>query len=294
MRPAMSFFQPDATLNCRGRLVRLDRPFIMGVLNVTPDSFFDGGMYLDLEAAMQQVDRLLKDGADIIDVGGMSSRPGAQTITKEEELLRILPVIKEIKARHPEVLVSVDTVHADVAEAAVESGALLVNDISAGEMDPAMLATVAGLNVPYIAMHMKGLPANMQDDPQYDDVALEILDYFIGRVRACRQAGIKDIIVDPGLGFGKRVMHNYEILARLEIFQMLQLPIMIGASRKSMIYKMLDISVDEALNGTTAINMFALTKGVSLLRVHDVREARECLVIFEALVKSAEQANNSR
>ena len=268
-------------------MITLDRPFIMGVVNVTPDSFYDGSRFNDVDAASRKIHSLLEEGADIIDIGGMSSRPGASILTVEEELQRVLPVIRDLNEEYPDVLVSIDTIHAEVARQAVENGAAMVNDISGGANDPQMLTTVATLNVPYIAMHMKGRPKTMQDNVHYEDVAVEVLDYFITKVRECHKAGITDIIIDPGLGFGKSLMNNYDLLDRLEIFKILELPILIGASRKSMIYKLLDITPEEALNGTTAVNMFALSKGASILRVHDVKAARECLKIFQAISHSS-------
>jgi len=263
--------------------VEIDHPKIMGILNVTPDSFYDGGKYSSEAASFEQAQTMLKEGADIIDIGGMSSRPGAEIISVEEEMARAIPVISRLHAEDPEVLISIDTVHSETARAAVAAGASIVNDISAGTMDPKMLSAVAELKVPYVLMHMKGKPENMQDNPLYTDVVLEILDFLIERVRLCREAGITDIIIDPGLGFGKRLMDNYAIIQRLEVFDMLELPILIGASRKSMISKLLGVPAGDTLNGSTAIHMAALLKGADILRVHDVREARECIIISEAL-----------
>lgn len=256
---------------------------IMGILNITPDSFYDGGRYhRDPHIALERIGAMLEAGADIIDVGGMSTRPGSARISVEEELDRVIPVIELAAARHPEALISIDTVHAAVAKAAVEAGACMVNDISAGRMDKDMIPAVAALNTPYILMHMKGDPGSMQDAPTYRDVALEVLDFLIEGSRRCRDAGIRDIIIDPGLGFGKSLAHNYELLHRLEVFSILELPVLIGASRKSMIYKLLNTNAEEALNGTSCVHMIALMKGASMLRVHDVRAARECLRIYEA------------
>jgi len=279
----MTFFKKNRTLNCRGRLVEIDRPKIMGILNVTPDSFYDGGKYSSEDASFEQAQSMLEEGADIIDIGGMSSRPGAEIISVEEEIARVIPVISRLHTEDPEMLISIDTVHSETARAAVGAGASMVNDISAGTIDSKMLPTVAELKVPYVLMHMKGKPENMQDNPLYTDVVLEILDFLIERVRLCREAGITDIIIDPGLGFGKRLMDNDAIIQRLEVFDMLELPVLIGASRKSMISKLLGVPAKDTLNGSTAVHMAALLKGVNILRVHDVREARECIIISEAL-----------
>ncbi|MCP4120403.1 MAG: dihydropteroate synthase [Bacteroidetes bacterium] len=279
----MTFFKKNRTLNCKGRLVEIDRPKIMGILNVTPDSFYDGGKYSSEDASFEQAQSMLKEGADIIDIGGMSTRPGAEIISVEEEMARVIPVINRLHAEDPEVLISIDTVHSETARASVAAGASIVNDISAGTIDPKMLSTVAELKAPYVLMHMKGKPEDMQNNPLYTDAVLEILDFLIERVRLCREAGITDIIVDPGLGFGKRLMDNYAIIQRLEVFDMLELPVLIGASRKSMISKLLDVPAGDTLNGSTAVHMAALLKGVDILRVHDVREARQCIIIYEAL-----------
>lgn len=279
----MSFFNKNITLNCQGRLVTLDEPKVMGILNLTPDSFYDGGQYNGDQAYLLQVEKMLLEGADFIDIGGMSSRPGADTVTIEEELNRVIAPIQNILKRFPDTIISIDTIHAKVAKAAVDSGALIVNDISAGRLDSNMLATVGQLNVPYIAMHMKGEPNTMQSQANYENISLEVLDYFIDIIKKCRAAGIKDIIIDPGFGFAKNLEQNYTLLNHLNDLDMLELPILVGISRKSMIYKLLESSSKEALNGSTALHMIALQKGVSILRVHDVKEAVECVKIWNAL-----------
>ncbi|MEZ5022734.1 MAG: dihydropteroate synthase [Chitinophagales bacterium] len=279
----MSFFNKNITLNCQGRLVTLDEPKVMGILNVTPDSFYDGGKYNGDQAYLHQVEKMLLEGANFIDIGGMSSRPGAETITIEEELDRVIAPIQNILQRFPDTIISIDTIHAKVAKAAVESGALIVNDISAGRLDSNMLATVGKLNVPYIAMHMKGEPNTMQSQSNYENVSLEVLDYFIDITKKCRAAGIKDIIIDPGFGFAKNLEQNYTLLNHLNDLDMLELPVLVGVSRKSMIYKLLESTAKEALNGSTALHMIALQKGASILRVHDVKEAVECVKIWKAL-----------
>ncbi len=275
---------PQRTINCRGKLLPLHPPVVMGILNVTPDSFYDGGRYLSDQAVLSQVETMLKEGASIIDVGGMSSRPGAGIISTEEELQRVLPVLESILSHFPEAVVSVDTVRSAVAEAAIQTGAHLINDISAGRIDPQMYSTVARLNVPYILMHMQGLPGTMQQAPQYQqEVTLEILDFFIDEVAKLRALGVRDIILDPGFGFGKTLDHNYQLLKNLHAFQVMDLPVLAGLSRKSMIYKLLSVTPEEALNGTTALHMVALQQGAVILRAHDVKEAVEVVRCWRQL-----------
>ena len=278
--------QPADTINVRGRLVDLRRPVVMGILNVTPDSFFDGGRYDGVEAALQQADRMLREGATLLDVGGMSSRPGAEIIDEETELSRVLPLVESLHRRFPEVPISIDTVRARVAREAVAAGAGIINDISAGRIDEpgAMYQAVAELGVPYILMHMQGLPGTMQLDPHYEgDVVLDVLDFLIAEVGKLRELFVKDIIIDPGFGFGKTVAHNYSLLGRMHAFGIMDLPILAGISRKSMICKVLKVNPDAALNGTTALHMIALQQGARLLRAHDVREAVEVIRLWEQL-----------
>ena len=270
------------TINCRGQLVSLSTPQVMGILNVTPDSFFDGGKFNAVDNALYQTEKMLNEGAAFIDVGGMSSRPGAAIISEEEELMRVVPVVLEMVKRFPAVLISVDTIRARVAKETVEAGAVIVNDISAGRFDEAMLPTVAALRAPFIAMHMQGLPANMQQNPVYGNVLTEVADFFIERINACRAAGIKDVLLDPGFGFGKTVEHNYTLLRHLAYFQHLNCPLLVGVSRKSMITKVLNIKAADALNGTTALNTLSLMNGAHILRVHDVKEAVEVVRMVEA------------
>jgi dihydropteroate synthase len=272
------------TLNCKGTLVDLSDPVLMGILNVTPDSFYDGGRYQD--QFLTQTEKMLKEGATFIDVGGMSSRPGAKIIDVEEELQRVLPVIEAIHKAFPQALISVDTVRSKVAKEAVAAGACLVNDISAGLIDPDLLSTVATLKVPYVLMHMQGKPENMQNRPDYQDIILELTDFFINRLAVIRDLGIVDVILDVGFGFGKTVENNYQLLKNLKDFKLLDLPIMVGVSRKSMICKVLKINPEKALNGTTALHMIALQNGVQILRVHDVQEARECIELWQTLKAS--------
>lgn len=278
------------TLNCAGTLVSLDQPAIMGILNVTPDSFYDGGNYQSDVAVLKQTERMLAEGADFIDVGGMSSRPGAELINEEEELRRVIPVIEAIKKNFPDALISVDTVRSMVAREAAQSGAVMINDISAGKFDEDMFETVAALQLPYVLMHMQGQPSNMQNHPDYSQVTTDVLDFLIQKVGALRKLGVVDIIVDPGFGFGKTVEHNYRLLHDLEAFKILDCPILVGISRKSMICKVLGVSPTGALNGTTALHAIALLNGAHLLRVHDVKEALETVRLVSAYTKSADSA----
>jgi dihydropteroate synthase len=271
------------TINCKGKLLSLDHPIVMGILNVTPDSFYDGGNYQHLDAILKQTEKMLNDGATIIDIGGMSSRPGAEIISVAEELKRVLPAIQKIHENFPEAILSIDTVRAKVAKEAVQAGVSIVNDISAGKIDENLYQTVANLGVPYILMHMKGKPKNMQNQPTYDDVVLEIMDFFIAEIGKLRALGIKDLILDPGFGFGKTIDHNFFTLKNLNIFKVLGLPVLAGISRKSMIYKYLKINSSEALNGTTALHMIALQQGAKILRAHDVKEAAEVIKLHHKL-----------
>ena len=271
------------TINCNGVLMDLTAPRVMGILNVTPDSFHDGGRYADIETILQRAEDMIYDGADMIDIGGMSSRPGSEIISVEEELTRVIEPIRAIRAKFPDVVLSIDTIHAQVAEQAVANGVSIVNDISAGTMDKDMIGTVAQLRVPYIIMHMQGTPQTMQAAPSYTNVVTEVMDYLAVQIRYCRDAGIRDIIIDPGFGFGKTNEHNFELLKRLAIFKMLDVPILAGLSRKSMITKTLGIKNAQALNGTTALNMAALMNGANIMRVHDVKEAREVVKLYQAL-----------
>lgn len=268
------------TLNCNGRLLAKEKPFVMGIMNVTPDSFYTKGRNNSIQEHLDKAGEMLEHGATILDIGGMSTRPRAEVITEDVEQGRVLPVIEEINKHFPDSFISIDTYRASVALNAVRLGACMVNDISAGEMDTEMLPTVAAMNVPYIAMHMQGTPATMQQKPEYEDVSAEVLNYFIHKIKQCNEAGIKDVILDPGFGFGKTIAHNYSLLKSLHVFNMLEKPILAGISRKSMVYKLLESSAEHALNGTTAIHMLALQQGASILRVHDVKEAMECIELF--------------
>lgn len=269
------------TINCRGRLLDLSRPIVMGILNLTPDSFFDGGRFTDEVAMLQQAEKMLEEGAIILDIGGMSSRPGAQLISEEEELQRVLPAVRALLARFPDALISVDTFRSKVAAESVAAGASIVNDIYAGRFDGKMFGTVAELGVPYIMMHMQGEPADMQVAPSYGDVVQEVLHFFIEKLGELRALGVKDVILDPGFGFGKTVEHNFQLLSNLSVFRMTELPILAGISRKSMICKVLKVNPERALNGTTALHVVALQQGARILRVHDVREAMEVIRLWE-------------
>lgn len=255
----------------------------MGILNVTPDSFFDGGKYTSVQQAVDRAGKMLSEGARFIDIGGQSTRPGADMVGVKEELIRVLPAVEAIAKDLPEALISIDTFNIDVAEAAVKSGAHIVNDISGGQFDLQMFTTVAQLQVPYILMHIQGTPENMQKNPVYEkNVVDEIYSYFFERLAELHLLGVGDVILDPGIGFGKTVNHNLQLLKRLEEFQFLNCPVLVGLSRKSVVNKILNIKSKNALNGTSALHMYALQNGANILRVHDVKEARECLLLAEA------------
>jgi dihydropteroate synthase len=272
------------TILCKDRLLDLSRPVIMGILNLTPDSFFDGGRYKDDDSILQQTEKMLQEGATILDIGGASSRPGAEEVSETEELNRVMPAIEAILRLFPETILSVDTWRAKVAREAIATGAHIVNDISGGRLDPDMFTTAGEMQAPYVLMHMQGTPQTMQQNPHYDDVVTEVLDYFIHQTALLRAAGVKDIILDPGFGFGKTVEHNYTLLKNLKVFEnVLELPVLAGISRKSMICKPLGIRPEQALNGTTALHMVALQQGARILRVHDVREAWEVIRLWQEL-----------
>ncbi len=269
------------TINARGRLISLQQPIVMGILNLTPDSFHHSSRITDQESALIRAAQMLDEGVSIIDVGAASSRPGASVISVEEELKRLMPILQALLQKFPQAIFSVDTWRAEVARIALEAGAHLINDISAGTLEPDIISITAEARVPFIAMHMLGTPGDMPMHPQYKDVAGDVLRFFVGHIRQLRDAGLNEIIIDPGFGFGKTVIQNFELLKRLEIFQFLELPLMVGLSRKSMIWRTLGISPEEALNGTTALHMIALQKGVNILRVHDVKAAREVIALHE-------------
>ncbi|WP_194768317.1 dihydropteroate synthase [Tamlana sp. I1] len=272
------------TINCKGQLIDLSTPKVMGILNMTPDSFYDGGAHKNEKEMLLAVEKMLKDGATFIDIGAYSSRPNADHVSEIEELNRILPVVKSLLKTFPDILLSIDTFRSEVAKQCIEAGAAMVNDISAGKLDANILQTVANLHVPYIMMHMRGTPKTMQQLTEYNNLTKDVLFYFSERIAAAKALGIIDIIVDPGFGFAKTLEQNFELLNQLELFKMIEKPLLVGVSRKSMIYKTLETTADKALNGTSVLNTVALQKGASILRVHDVKEAMECVKLTEALI----------
>ena len=274
-------FYSKKTLNLRGNIIDLSYPIVMGILNVTPDSFYDGGLHSNEMKLLEKAGHMLTDGATIIDVGGYSSRPGAKEVSEEEELNRVLPAVKAIMREYPDAYVSVDTFRASVAEAAVGEGAVMVNDISAGSLDDKMFDTIGKLKVAYILMHMRGNPQNMQVLTAYDNLLVEVIDFFQKKFNKLREHGVKDIIIDPGFGFAKTIDQNYDLLKHLNYFRLLNLPVLVGISRKSMIYNKLNTTSENALNGTTTLNAIALMNRVNILRVHDVSEALEAITLFK-------------
>jgi len=265
----------------KNQLLTFETPLIMGILNVTPDSFFDGGRFNNKIQAVNQINKMVNEGVDIIDIGGMSSRPGAEIINAQQEIDRVCPAIEYITTKHPNTLISIDTIHAQTAKIALNNGAGIVNDISAGNINPEIIEIAAQFQVPYILMHMQGQPNNMQNKPNYKNVVEEVADFFIQKIALLKSKGINDIIIDPGFGFGKSITHNYQLLKNLGSFKILNLPVLAGLSRKSMIYKPLQINPNEALNGTTALNMMALQNGANILRVHDIKQATQAVKLYE-------------
>lgn len=271
-------------INIKGALMDLSTPQVMGILNITPDSFYAGSRNQTAQEISERANRILEEGAGIIDIGAYSSRPNAENISPEEEMRRLRMALEILNKEHPDAIISVDTFRADVAAMCVEEfGVAIINDIAAGEMDPHMFDTVARLNVPYIMMHMQGTPQTMQATPHYDNLIKEIFLYFAAKIEQLHAKGVKDIILDPGFGFGKTITHNYELLNQLQEFSLFEMPVLVGVSRKSMIYKLLGGTPFEALNGTTALNTISLLKGANILRVHDVKEAVETVKIVEAM-----------
>jgi len=271
------------TINCKGQIIDLSTPKIMGILNITPNSFYDGGKYSLEKNAIVQVEKMLNEGATFIDIGAYSSKPNAEFVSQEEELIRIIPLVKAILKEFPEALLSIDTFRSSVAQECLNNGAALINDISAGNLDEKMMEVISKYNVPYIMMHLRGTPQTMQSQTNYENLIKEMITYFSDKVNKARSLGINDLIIDPGFGFAKTTDQNYEILSNLELFKVLELPILAGVSRKSMIYKTLDSNPDEALNGTTVLNTIAISKGATIIRVHDVKEALECVKLCEKL-----------
>jgi len=271
------------TLNFKGTLITLEHPVVMGIINATPDSFFGGSRAATTSAALIKAENMINDGAFILDIGGQSTRPGSVQIGANEELDRVVPIIEEVKKAFPYTLISVDTYHPTVSTAAVSAGADMVNDISGGRFFEDMLSTVASLNVPYICMHSRGTIETMHEKPQSNNIITELLDYFIERINACTQAGIKDIIVDPGFGFGKTIQDNFTLLKEMEAFQILRKPLLLGVSRKSSIYQTLKITPEESLNGTTVLNTVGLMNKAMILRVHDVKEAIQAIQLYQMM-----------
>lgn len=271
------------TINCKGELIDLSTTKVMGILNITPDSFYDGGKYKDEGSILRQVEKMLTEGAGFIDAGAYSSRPGADHLSVDTELSRIVPVVDLLLREFPDILLSIDTFRSEVARHCLEAGACMINDISGGDLDPKMMQTIASFQVPYIVMHMRGNPQNMTEQTAYDNMIVEIRKSFSEKLARARSLKINDIIIDPGFGFAKTRKQNFELLNHLELFNTFEVPMLVGLSRKSMIYKTLDINASQALNGTTALHMVALSKGANILRVHDVREAVECVKLYRAL-----------
>jgi dihydropteroate synthase len=271
------------TINCKGQIIDLSTPKIMGILNITPNSFYDGGKYSLEKNAIAQVEKMLNEGTTFIDIGAYSSKPNAEFVSQEEELIRIIPLVKAILKEFPEALLSIDTFRSSVAQECLNNGAALINDISAGNLDEKMMEVISKYNVPYIMMHLRGTPQTMQSQTNYEHLIKEMITYFSDKVNKARSLGITDLIIDPGFGFAKTTDQNYEILSNLELFKMLELPILAGVSRKSMIYKPLGVTTNDALNGTTVLNTIAISKGATIIRVHDVKEALECVKLCEKL-----------
>lgn len=273
----------NLSLNCKGQLIDLSTPKVMGILNITPDSFYDGGLFKDPKSILAQAEKLILEGATFIDIGAYSSRPGADFVSENEELQRIVPVVELILKQFPNVLISIDSFRAKVVRECVDAGAVISNDISAGYLDDQMMKTVGELKIPYIMMHMRGTPQTMQTLTNYNHLINAIYGYFSERIQLAKQHRIMDLVIDPGFGFAKTLSQNYELLGNMAFFQNLNCPMLCGVSRKSMIYKTLDFTAKEALNGTTALNMVSLLNGASILRVHDVKEAMECVKLFNQL-----------
>jgi dihydropteroate synthase len=268
------------TLNCKGKLLLIDHPLVMGIINATPDSFYLGHLDKGLNGIVDLAGQMIQDGADILDIGGQSTRPGSERINADDEIARVLPVIEAIHQQYKEIIISVDTYHSKVAAAAIKAGTSIINDISSGSMDTDMIATVAKLGVPYVCMHMQGTPETMQQNPQYKNVTNEVLQYFIHKIAECKKAGITDIIIDPGFGFGKTIAHNFQLLEQLNGFSILERPLLAGLSRKSFLYKTAGVEAKDALPSTIAANKIALVKGAAILRVHDVKEAKELIHLY--------------
>lgn len=273
----------NTTINCNGQIISLEYPIVMGIININNDSFYAGSRFNEMDSVLKNIQQMIEEGAKIIDIGFMTSKPGSTISNPDEESEKVSLYTKKIKEVFPNVILSIDTIHSRVAKSAVMHGADIINDISAGDYDKAMMHTVAELNVPYIMMHMLGVPENMQENPLYENVVYEILVYLKDKLLEAQNTGIKDVIIDPGFGFGKTIAHNFSLLKHLSVFNILDVPVLAGLSRKSMIWKSLEIKPADALNGTSALNFYALQQGAKILRVHDVKEAVECIKLFNEL-----------
>jgi dihydropteroate synthase len=270
-------------LNCKGRLLVIDKPLVMGIINATPDSFYEGSRFSGTDKILVQAEKMISEGVDILDIGGQSTRPGSEQVSEDKELSRVIESVEAIHQKFPEIIISVDTYYSSVAKKCVHAGASIVNDISSGSMDKEMLPAIAALQVPFIAMHMKGTPQTMQQQASYENVTREILDFFIRKKNECKTAGIADVIIDPGFGFAKTIDQNFQVLKDLSVFKMLDAPLLVGLSRKSSVYKTLGTSPEDALNGTTVLNTIALMSGADILRVHDVKQAKEAIKLSGAV-----------
>lgn len=273
------------TLNCKGKLLVIEEPIVMGIINTTPDSFYSGSRTSLIDDILFRAEKMIIDGATILDIGGQSTRPKSEQIPADEELKRVVPAIEAIHEKFPELIISIDTFYSSVAREAIDAGASIINDVSAGTMDHDLLSTVAALNVPYVLMHMLGKPQTMQQNPEYKNVTLDVFDFLNFKIAELTTLGIHDIIVDPGFGFGKTTVHNFQLLRELSFFKQLNKPVMVGLSRKASVYKTLGITAEEALNGTTVMHTLALLNGANILRVHDVKEAVQAVKLFEAYKK---------
>ncbi|MFL2578663.1 MAG: dihydropteroate synthase [Parvicellaceae bacterium] len=278
-----TYLLDNYSINFKGNLISLSRPVVMSILNTTPDSFFDGGKYNSIEKALKKVEKDLNQGATIIDIGGYSTKPGGNKVTIDEEIRRTIPYIEKIVDIFPEINISIDTFRGKVAALAIDAGAGMINDVSAWNIDKEMFETIKKYNVPYVLMHMKGEPKNMQDNPRYENVTKEVIKFLSEKLNMLNSHGISDVIIDPGFGFGKTNADNYKLLKNIELLKVFKAPILAGISRKSMIYKTLKINKLDSINGTTALNMFALSKGAKILRVHDVKQAMECIYLNEEI-----------
>tara|TARA_B100000963_G_scaffold170959_1_gene148760 strand:+ start:368 stop:1201 length:834 start_codon:yes stop_codon:yes gene_type:complete len=270
-------------IKIRGNLFDLSTPKVMGILNLTPDSFYDGGKFKKIKKIQNHVSKMIEDGMDILDIGGYSSKPGAKRISSKIEISRILPTLIFLRKTYPKLIISIDTFRSDIAKICLNEGADIINDISSGELDEKMIKIISDFNCPYIMMHMSGNPQNMQKSPKYKDVVIELINYLAKKVKFARDNGIVDLVIDPGFGFGKTIQHNYQLLNNLDKFKILDIPMLVGFSRKSMIYKTLKTNAENSLNGTTCLNTIALTKGANILRVHDVKQAKECIILYEKI-----------